>query len=102
MCDELIVEGRGVLLYLNDVDCHCWDFSNDDSAQCVCDVELSVAELELELVAATSVQDPNAWYLSWLQSSAPDVSNLHSLELTDEQAQVWLAVHILPKRGIHV
>ena len=65
-------------------------------------MQFGVAEFEFELVAATSFQDPNAWFLSRLQST-PDFSSLQSVELGVEQVVVsWLAVHILPKCRIHV
>ena len=65
-------------------------------------MQFGVAEFEFELVAAAPIQDPNAWFLSRLQS-ALHFSNLHSVELRVEQVVIsWLAVHILPKCRIHV
>jgi hypothetical protein len=42
VCDELIMKGSSILLDLNEIESHSWDFRNDDPSQCICDSQVSI------------------------------------------------------------
>jgi hypothetical protein len=50
MRDELIMQHRRVLFDLDNIDCHRWHFSDYDSAKCVRNVQLCVAEFKMKVV----------------------------------------------------